>query len=322
MTDGWLLICDTPGWTPRNGAGYAILHDGSILIIGGYSGGWKKDVWRSTNGGFTWTQQTASAPWTARAYFGTVVLADGSVVIIGGATSASAVPRDVWRSTDAGVSWTRLTNAAGWRGRERFGCLLLDGNTIVIMGGKALNTYYSDVWKSIDGGITWTQVGSNATGGACFGFGCVLLPSGTIVTYGGSTGSTTSTNRVWHSLDNGATWSQVLANAPWTAREGLGAVCDDTGRIWMIGGANYTLGGSSEVWVSGDGGETWSIKENLPFTLAGMCTIITLLNKILVYGGRSAWVTMTATDDVLQYDLLPIPPQYVEPIWSLKIGPT
>ena len=40
-----------------------VLSDGSVLVMGGYGGGYKNDVWKAVNGGASWILVTSSAGW-------------------------------------------------------------------------------------------------------------------------------------------------------------------------------------------------------------------------------------------------------------------
>lgn len=54
------------------------LPDSSIVLMGGYDGSYRKDVWRSTDQGATWTLMTASVP---NSDHSSVTLPDGSIVL-------------------------------------------------------------------------------------------------------------------------------------------------------------------------------------------------------------------------------------------------
>ncbi len=41
-----------------------VLSDGSILVIGGYTTAVRNDVWKSVNGGASWTVVASTAGWT------------------------------------------------------------------------------------------------------------------------------------------------------------------------------------------------------------------------------------------------------------------
>jgi len=105
----WTEINASAGWTPRTGASSVALLDGSIVVMGGIDGYGHglNDVWRSTDNGVTWMEQTSHAGWSARYSATSVALTDGSIVLIGGTGD-----HDVWRSTDEGATWTEMNASA------------------------------------------------------------------------------------------------------------------------------------------------------------------------------------------------------------------
>ena len=93
----WVQQTAAAGWAARHNHAAAALPDGSIVVMGGLAGssGDRNDVWRSTDQGVTWVQQTAAAGWTARAAHAAVALPDGSIVVMGGANGG--VFHSVWQ---------------------------------------------------------------------------------------------------------------------------------------------------------------------------------------------------------------------------------
>jgi hypothetical protein len=117
--DVWRSTNQGANWTRLSSAapfGRRWLHsmvtmsDDSIILTGGFSSSFVilNDVWRSTDQGSTWVQQTASAEWAGLTQHQSVALPDGSIVIIGGSKNASSGTNEVWRSTNLGVNWTQL----------------------------------------------------------------------------------------------------------------------------------------------------------------------------------------------------------------------
>ena len=43
-----------------------VLSDGSVLVMGGNDGSYKKDVWKTVNGGASWVLVTSSAGWAGK----------------------------------------------------------------------------------------------------------------------------------------------------------------------------------------------------------------------------------------------------------------
>lgn len=194
----WVEQTAAAEWNGRHLHSAVTLKDGSIILMGGDNGTtgytFANDVWRSTDKGVHWTQITEHAEWEARAWSPSVVLSDGSIVLMGGQGSFGQVDRyknDVWRSTDMGATWTQMTAAAEWVGRDRHACVVSPDDSIVIMGGD----YYKDVWRSIDKGVTWVQLSSLPDLYGRTNMACVVLPDGSVILTGGKT--SVRKNDVW-----------------------------------------------------------------------------------------------------------------------------
>ena len=98
----------------------------------------------------------------------------------------------------------------------------------------------------------WTQVNASAGWSARGLLSSVTMPNGSIVLMGGVTGTTS--NDVWCSTDNGATWTQ-LPNAGWSPRWGQSAVAMPDGSIVLMGG--WPSGYTNDVWRSMNNGTSW-----------------------------------------------------------------
>jgi PKD repeat protein len=82
------------------------------------------------------------------------------------------------------------------------------------------------------------------------------MPDSSIVVMGGY--DHTWKNDTWRSTDNGATWTEVTANAQWTARDGLTSVAMPDGSIVVMGGRDDNFTSKNDVWRSTDKGATWT----------------------------------------------------------------
>jgi PKD repeat protein len=262
-TQAWTQQTANTGWSARCGHTSVAMPDGSIVLMGGRnsSSNLLNDVWRSTNNGATWMQQTASAGWSTRWGHTSVAMPDGSIVLIGGVHTSGAISKhDVWQSTDNGATWTQMTASPGWSARAWHTSVALPDGSIVLMGGTGIGGQKNDVWRSTDNGATWTRVTPSAGWSAREQHSSVAMPDGSIVMMGGFDGVDRK-NDVWRSTDNGATWMQQTASAGWSARYGHSSVAMPDSSIILMGGFDGIY--KNDVWRSTDNGVTWwQIAEN------------------------------------------------------------
>ncbi|MCC7565207.1 MAG: PKD domain-containing protein [Methanomicrobiaceae archaeon] len=200
-TDGgatWTLATEHAAWPARYGHSSVVLPDGDIILTGGWDDMGAdtlfNDVWRSTDDGATWMQQTGNAGWTARTYHSSVVMPDGSIVLMGGYDGS--FKNDVWRSTDGGATWTQQTGNAGWGARAIHGSVAMPDGSILLMGGQDAGGYLNDMWRSTDYGATWTRLNASAGWTARRSHTAVEVPDGSVVLFGGKSGSSYM-NDVW-----------------------------------------------------------------------------------------------------------------------------
>ena len=263
-TKSWVQQTAGAEWAGRYGHSVVALSDGSIVLMGGWTGIPKNDTWRSTDKGVTWVQQSASAGWTARYHHTSVALPDGSIVLMGGI--GGGYKNDVWRSTDKGVTWVQQSASAGWTARYDHSTVALPDGSIVLMGGYTQINYVSnDVWHSTDKGVNWHQ---HATGSPWWSardsHDSVALPDGSIVLTGGRGGS----DDTWISTDKGATWTEQSATSGWGSLYGRmyghKMVVRSDGAIILLGGR--TTIDENRVWETTDNGINWSFLHTAPWT--------------------------------------------------------
>jgi PKD repeat protein len=253
----WTEMNASAGWSGRWGHSSVAMPDGSIVLMGGDDGvGIKSDVWRSTDNGATWTEMNASAGWTGRAYHSSVAMPDGSIILMGG-DDGVGIKSDVWRSMDNGVTWTQVNASAGWTGRVYHSSIAMPDGSIVLMGGFGIGGYKNDTWRSMDNGATWTQVNASAGWLAREYHSSVAMLDGSIVLMGGTDNYGYSyLNDVWRSTDSGESWTQVNANAGWSARFLHSSVVMPDGSLVLMGGFGSD-GYKNDVWRSTDDGAMW-----------------------------------------------------------------
>jgi PKD repeat protein len=95
----WTEVTGSAGWSGRYAHSSVVMPDGSIILTGGFANGpeYKKDVWRSTDRGATWTEVNVDPGWSERSSQTSVVTPDGSIILMGGSHSD-----EVWQLMPAG----------------------------------------------------------------------------------------------------------------------------------------------------------------------------------------------------------------------------
>jgi photosystem II stability/assembly factor-like uncharacterized protein len=158
------------------------------LLAGGHER--RQTVWRSTNGGQSWTNVGLNLPGDTN--FSSVPLVIDSQVHVVSTAGYAGGTSGIFRTTNGGTSW-QLVYTGGAYGPP----LMTSNGTIYWTDGNGLI-------KSTDAGLTWIQVGSNLQGG----IRPIEMPDGTLAAVGNST--------VRISTDGGSSWSPVGPAMPFS----------------------------------------------------------------------------------------------------------
>ena len=297
-------------WTARYGHAAVTLSDGSIVLMGGSSGG--SEVWRSTNNGLTWIEQTASASWGPRSEHTASVMTDGSIILTGGySPSIPGVLNDVWRSTDKGVTWIQRTASAPWAVRMGHSAIVGPTGTLlyIMAGNTPSGTYYNDVWVSSDYGATWTEKTPSAgwsirTGACAAGFpdGSFVLTCGGYYEYFSGSGGYWELvyyNDTWNSTDQAVTWVQQSYGFSGTKRAGAAQAILSDGSLVVLGGL-YTYYSAppspvptydylNDVWRTANEGSTWTSQSTSLFPARSQFPALGMADgSLIILGGGTA----------------------------------
>ena len=140
----WRLVNAAAAFPERAQHATVVLGSGSLLVIDGSPR--LGDVWRSDDGGVTWSE-LPGAPWTPRARHAAGVTSSGVVVMMAG--SSSDYLGDMWTSTTEGASWERVTAAAPWDARQDPGFAVLPDDSLLLFGGEGSPGRLRDVWPNV-----------------------------------------------------------------------------------------------------------------------------------------------------------------------------
>ncbi|SFW64821.1 thrombospondin type 3 repeat-containing protein [Cellulophaga fucicola] len=196
---------------------------------------------------------------------------------------AGAPAGGIWKSTNAGNSWTSLFSDFLQIGVSGIAVDANNSDIIYISTGDddAADSYSIGVFKSTDGGTTWNETGLNPT---TIGNGINFLtneitidPTNSNIVWVGSN------NGLYQTTDGGATWTNKLS--------------DDITDFKLKPGDSNTIYAVSynSFYKSIDGGNTFNtVTSNLPTTSGRLVLGVTPANNNLVY------VLSAATDYTFQ----------------------
>jgi photosystem II stability/assembly factor-like uncharacterized protein len=255
--------------------------DAGLYYLAGADGG----VWRSRDGGRTWTPLTDHLPTTS---IGALALdpSDERIVYAGSGeanfANHSRYGLGIYKSTDGGDSWEVL-GAATFGGRCIAKILIDPQNTRLLYAavttagglpaykfdiagakGHPLRNGPLGVFKSDDGGRTWTHLGGGLPGNLCV-TDLVLNPRDPRVLYaavGHVFGD--ANNGIYRTADAGASWTKLGGGLPSSrfGRVALGMAPSDPNKLYasFIQASNAT--GDAAITLSvcrtDDGGGSWT----------------------------------------------------------------
>jgi hypothetical protein len=232
-------------------------NDPSTVYVGSASGG----LWKSTDGGDTWTTTTDELP--ALAIGGVCVSPfDSDIVLI--ATGEGTFNADrvggvgILKSTDAGQTWSTTNLSYSVDSGTGFHCLEVSPNTGTYLAGAN-----DGLWRSTDEGDTWTEVNGSSSY-----FDVKWNP--------GHTRVYTARGSVWGgvdfrvSTDDGLSWSSISSGLPTASSRSktkLAVTADEPTWVYthIIDANSYgTLG----VYRSTNDGANWTSR-NTSTNMAG-----------------------------------------------------
>src|SRR5262245_30831720 len=196
---------------------YLAVAGGGVNGVGGNNG-----VWRSTDGGVTWTNTTNAI--TTLQPFSSVRLDPNSPTTLYTAVGnpSGAAANGVYTTTNSGASWTLLASAPSGTASGRIVVAVSTSNSQVVYvsasgTGSAGSTSFGSLFKlerSDNGGTTWTDLTAgtpNYMGGqGWYDTTLIVDPSNSAIVYaGGAAGA----NSALRSINSGVNWSDISVGA-------------------------------------------------------------------------------------------------------------
>jgi len=232
-----------------------------IVLIGSATGG----IWRSTDGGTTFTPVSDNQ---VDLSVGTIAFApsNANIVYAGmGDNDNGYFGTGVLRSTDAGLTWTRVNNNLVLP--EKGECVRIqvdptNPDKVYLAQYNFVNVstnggFISGIYVSSDGGVNWTKTLS------CLVRDIVIHPTNPQILYAGVQFRTGDSPGLYKSVDGGTTWARVYTS-PYTSSQTatrdfrIAVTPASPDRVYIYFGTRTTTPFEARLEMSDDAGATWT----------------------------------------------------------------
>ena len=240
-----------------------------------YAGAAQGGIWKTTNGGGTWTPLTDTQ---ASLAVGSIALDPQNhlTIYVGTGEENNAIDsyygEGILKSTDGGNTWTNYPGpfAGGGGGGARIGGMAVQPNnsSVVLAAAGCCAPGNSGVYRSNNGGQTWTQV-LNASGASAYNV--VFDPNTPATAYASLDGQ-----GVYKSINDGVTWTASNGSGgsalPLSGNGRFALIMDPnvSTTLWVAiaSNANNNLAG---LYRTTNGGDSWTNLPNTPQFCGGQC---------------------------------------------------
>ena len=261
------------------------LHQVVLAAVDGGDAAIPSGVWRSANGGTSWSQALSAAPQveatdvvfdpndsTGMTAFAALGHPDGDSGA-GSPCTTTAPCNGVFVSTNAGATWSRLTGLDQATDQTQFGRITLavgpqvSGKTIVyaaIAEADDSSSSFFGLFKSVDGGATWAEVTeppNNLCAPSCFyDMSVRVSPANASLVFAGGSDGGGSGSTLYRSVDGGNSWQDVSID------QSSAAIHSAQHALAFAPGGALFAGNDGGVWTSSDvtntsvaaGSHTWT----------------------------------------------------------------
>lgn len=242
--------------TASRGINYISIADPNIVWATAYDGSGGaaniQEFTKTTDGGLTWTPGTINIG-NSGLGVSMITAVDANTAWLAAYPTGAGQVGGIWKTVDGGATWNRQ-NSATYNNAASFTNVVYfwDAN-VGFCQGDPINGEF-ELYTTTNGGTTWVPVPGanipNPQNGNEFGYTRQIDISGNNVWF------TTSTGRVYHSSDQGLTWS--VFNTP--VADFGGAVTTGTSANLSFADANNGLiiDNAGDVYKTTNGGTTWN----------------------------------------------------------------
>ena len=272
----WQVSTTPPSLQTPQSIAVSNLDPATVLLAGKTGAGAPPRVWRSVNGGSSWTQISLPAA-------GGI---DYSCTVGIHNTTAIAFGYHIDRSTDSGATWVKQVD-----GGTLASCSSNFGNDMLWLPGNIWVGGASDkIIRSADDGLTWASVLAGGANGWRLTSPNPTAPAGTAVVYAIRAGGTA----IYRSADSGATWSTVF-----TLPSNAGGINCPSTTVCVV-----SIASGTGVWRSLDAGLHWTYSGVMPLAsgcggAGGSCSMSSnTLGDMIAQTGNGGGVGQTAFSNV------------------------
>jgi photosystem II stability/assembly factor-like uncharacterized protein len=221
-------------------------------LAGSATGG----IWRTTNGGNTWSERSADFPALPISSFASD--ASGAVIYAGTGESVStfysSIGNGIFKSIDKGLTWQQLSSTNNNADFSIVTRLVVDpnnSNTIVAttVPHNLSKNEISSIMRSVDGGATWSKV-LEVEGDL---EQVIATPSNFNILY-----ASENSKGIWKSTNGGVTWFLSSSGMSPQGRIEI-SVSPVNGSVVFAAAEGSQSGNGSDLYYSQDAGNSWSL---------------------------------------------------------------